>query len=571
MDSASTEKFTYKNKPVWVLSITALLLTGLVGYISIQLENIYRQNYSYRLLLDPVYYMYYNAKLYNRLESESRLAVAADEWRQNSRHPLRTTPLILFAPELLAHPYGYMATSLPMFAVMLWVMGWTVYSRTRHLLYAVAAMIFLVSVSYLFNIEYGIAVYWLDSTMSYLFGAAVISLVNSRGKHRPWLIAFSIFSAGAVLSRYLAVAYVIFISAPLLIYYLIRRWYEERNFWKAVAAPIAIIAGITFLLAGDFLIRHLESVIGFYTTYGYGVGFGLKEALSWVLKSFVNVVSPFWLLIFLVTGSVQLYLIGWNRNWDRENLAVSLWLATGVLLLFGTVIRTGAGIHVLPTAVPLMALACFSPVQWNKPWEGRIRWIMSIAAPLVILTSITLAGKFIVQNYTIASTPSEVDRDDKAFENSLAEILLSENQPVVWNVYFAEFAWKPTMVSFFQSRMLPLPAGQVFFNEHLTAWKADYPGLEPQEIADRIHFASNQWVDIAVVLADPQKAMDAEWLVNDYSHIIAAEMTMRLAQDKNWKKIAELNNLYYGDVIVYRNLNSNGEAYEDIFHGRLRP
>jgi hypothetical protein len=558
------------NGPFLMITVTALILTGLIGYVSIRIEEIYRQNHPYRSL-DPVYYMYYNAKLYSDLEDESRLSVATDEWLNNTRHPLRTTPLVLLAPEWLAHPYGYMATSLPMFAIMLWVMGWTVHMRTGYILYSIAVMSLLGGTAYLFNVEYGIAVYWLDAPMSYLFGAAIISLVNSRGKEISWLVAFAIFSAGAILSRYIAVVYILFTSVPLLVYYLIRRWREEQNFLKAIVFPITLIATIVLPLAGPFLFGHFETVVEFYTTYGYAVGFSIQEALLWGLKSFVTVVSPEWLWILVSMAFFNLYLIWYNKNQDRENLIISLWLATSVFILFGTVIRAGAGVHVLPTAVPLVATAFCAPVQWNKSEQNYTRWIITGVAVLSMIASINLASRFIKQNDAVASNPSESDRDNKAFENALADILRAENRHVVWNVYFAEFAWKPTMVSFFQSKILPLPAGQVYYNEHLTAWKADYPGLNPQEIADRIHAASNQWVDIAVVLEDPQQAMDAEWLTNDYSRIIAAEMTTRLLQDENWQEVTRLTNLYYGNVIVYRNLNSNGEAYQEIFHGGLHP
>jgi hypothetical protein len=559
-----------KNKPLWIIVIAALVLTGLVGYISIRLEVVYRQNHPYRSL-DPVYYMYYNAKLYGQQSQENRLSIAMDEWQQNERHPLRTIPLVLLAPEWLAHPYGYMATSLPMFAIMLFVMGWTIHYRTGHVFYAIAGMSFLCCTANLFSIEYGIATYWLDAPMSYLFGAAVLSLVNSRGKNLPWVAAFAALAAFTVLSRYLSVVYILFISAPLLMYYLGRRWWEEQNYWKTVVLPVVIISLIIFPLAGTFLFKHYSSVIGFYSSYGYGVGFGVQEALSWVFNSFVTVVSPEWLWLLAVTAGANFFLIWQTKMWDTENLLISIWLASGMFLLFGVVIRTGAGVHVLPTIIPLLVLASFAPVQWRMPLNSNTYWSMTMAACLIIVVSVGFAGKFINHNHEMASNPSEQDRDDKDFEDALAEILIAEGRPVVWNVYFAEFAWKPTMVSFFQSKILPLPAGQMFFNEHLTAWQTDYPDLNPYEVANRIHLASTKWVDIAVTLSDPQQAMDASWLINDYSHIVAAEMSTRLAHDANWEKIAELSNLRYGNIIVYRNLNTKGAFYEEAFYGRLQP
>jgi hypothetical protein len=558
------------NSPFLIIAVAALILTGLIGYVSIRIEETYRQNYPYRSL-DPVYYMYYNAKLSVRLLDETRLNVAVDEWISNDRFPLRTVPLILFAPELLARPYGYMATSLPMFTIMLWMMGVTVYRRTRHILYSLAVISLLGATSYLFNLEYGFATYWLDTPMSYLFGAAVLSLVNSRGKSIPWLVAFAVLASFTVLSRYIAVMYILFISAPLLVYYLARRWRVERNFWKAVALPVGIIAVIILSLAGVFLFRHFSNVLGFYTSYGYALGFGIQESLIWVLSNFVTMVSSKWFWLLMSIAGVNLFLIFRSQIRDWENLIISLWLATGVLILFGVIIRTGSGVHVLPTAVPLLVLALCAPVQFREPWKHYTYLGMTVVACLIIISTVNLAGRSIDQAYTTALNPTPIDQDDKQFENALARILQSENRPLVWNVYFAEFAWKPTMVSFLRSKILPLPAGQPFYNEHLTAWEADYPDLDPYEVADRIHIASTKWVDLAVVLSDPQQAVNAEWLANDYSRIVAAEMSTRLAQDDNWEKITEISSQQYGLVVLYRNLNSNGAAYEEVFHGRLRP
>ena len=87
---------------------------------------------------DPVGYQLYNVRVYGRLEEAGRLSVAAHEWLTNERYPLRTVPLILFAPTLLARPLGYLGTVLPMLAAFLVVLGWTVYLRSRNVLYAAA-------------------------------------------------------------------------------------------------------------------------------------------------------------------------------------------------------------------------------------------------------------------------------------------------------------------------------------------------------------------------------------------------------------------------------------------------
>ena len=558
------------DKSFLVIAITALILTVLVGYIAIHVGQIYRQNFPYRSV-DPVYYSYYNAKLSVRLSSEDRLTVAAHEWLENNRFPLRTVPLLLFAPTWLAKPYGHMATSLPMFFILLCIFGWTVYRRTVHLCYAVAVMSLLGATAYLYHPDFGIAVYWLDTPMSYLFGAAVLCLINSRGTDLRWLAGFAALAALTALSRYVAAVYVFFICAPLLAYYLGKRWWEERNIWQAVILPSGVVIAIIVLLAGNFLITHFSGVLGFYSSYGYAVGYGIQESLTWVLRTFIAMVSTDWMSVLAMIAIFNLFLIWQNSLHDPENMIISGWLAMGLFLLFGVILRVVGARHVLPTAVPLLLLACCAPVNWPRPLEPRVRRRLGVAAGLIFLAGATLAGGSIHQNYVEATQPSELDRADKRFENALAQILQNENRPIVLNVYFAEYAWQPSMVSFYQTGTLPLPAGQLFFNQHLTAWEADYPGLDPYQIADRIYIASTKWVDIAVALAESQQAMQAEWLTNDYSRIVAAEMTERLGKDPNWEQVSELASQSYGPVVVYRNLNSNGTGYEEAFHGGLRP
>ncbi len=558
------------NKPFLVVAITALILAGLVGYIAIQLEQIYRQNYPYRSV-DPVYYSYYNARLYVRLSYENRFSLAAQEWLENERHPLRTVPLLLVAPSLLAQPQGHMATSLPMYAILLWVMGWTVYRRTQHLFYALAIITLLGATKYLYNGDSGLAAYWLDPPMSFLFGATALCLVNSRGRDLRWLAAFAVLAALTALSRYVAAGYLFFVCAPLLAYYLARRWWQERNIWQTVILPAGIVAAIIMLLAGDFLLTHFSGVMGFYSSYGYALGHGIQESLARVIRTFSTTVSADWLWVLLAMAVFNLFLIWRNKTRDWENLIVSVWLSIAPFLLFGVILRVVGAKHLALMAVPQLLLLCSAPMFWQASSERRARWAMSVAACLILCAAVMLTGKSIYQNYNVATHPSLQDRRDKIFEDALVQLLQAEGHPIVWNFYFAEYAWKPSMVSFFQSGVLPLPAGQVFFNEHLTAWQADYPGLNPDQVFERIYTATTQWVDIAAVLAEPQQAMQAEWLVNDYSRIVAAQMSARLAQDPNWEKIVELESGLYGRVLVYRNLTSNGSAYKQAFYGGLHP
>src|SRR5262245_62023747 len=237
--------------------VAAALLTALLGIVTLGIERTYLWNFPN--FYDPVEYSFHNARLHERLAREAPLSVAWQEWTRNPRNPLRTVPLILLAPDLLARPVGHMATTLPALFVFLLMLGITVWRRTGSMPYALAGMSVACAVPGLFDPTIGLAANWLDLPASLLMGAASLCLLSSNGaRDVRWLVAFAALASMAALSRYVAAAFVLFQAGPILASYLVVRWRHERDVARALLVPVASIGLVIAVLCGPFLLSHLR-------------------------------------------------------------------------------------------------------------------------------------------------------------------------------------------------------------------------------------------------------------------------------------------------------------------------
>ena len=556
------------SKSVWVIVAWSLILTMLMGLVTIQISNAYFDNYSY--FFDPVYYSYQNAHLYVRLADEGRLSLAVQEWLGNGRHPLRTVPLILFAPRWLANQMGHMATALPMLAIFLFLFGGTVYQRTRYIPYALACMALFCAIPGMFSPTKGLSAYWLDLPASFLVGAATLCLLNSSGaRDLRWLAGFALLASLAALSRYVAAMYAFVICGPVLAYYLLRRWQQEGHLLRAVLLPLGVIGIVISIVAGYFLSMHFQSNVGFYSTFGYALGHGLLRAAYSVIRSMGSFMSIPGGIVLGALGLIQLALFWRDITRDWENFVIGIWFASAIFLFQVLVLRVDGASHTILYAVPLIFLAIVSPIPLGKdsPNYRRLTRLSSV----FIVVAVLLGGGATLRNFQLAMQPSPEIQGRKALDMALAEVLSTEsreNGPLVWNAYFDEYAWIPTMEAFYRFGEFPLPAGQdYFFTVHETTWKGDYPGLTPDEVSKLVYENTNQWVEIAVVFDDPTAA-DTRFN-NDYSRTVARYMAQVMRSDTQWERLFVVESSRYGRLAGYRNLTARHNGiYERKLQGQ---
>ena len=81
----SSPKIFKSSISIWVICLSALVLTALMALIAIWIEQAYFEHYSY--FYDPVAYLVYNARLFTRLADEGSISLALNEKASESVSP----------------------------------------------------------------------------------------------------------------------------------------------------------------------------------------------------------------------------------------------------------------------------------------------------------------------------------------------------------------------------------------------------------------------------------------------------------------------------------------------------
>lgn len=547
----------------------ALLATLTAASLSVALERRYLDHNPY--FFDAVSYSFYNAKLYLRLQDVDLSRVVADELSNNNRHPLRTVPLLVLAPKLLAHPFGHMATSLPALFVFIFLLGWTVYARTRRLLPAVAGSSVIVLLPGLYEPVSGIAAYWLDLPAALLIGASMLALLNSDGaRDFRWLVAFVVLGSCAAFVRYISVAYLLFAAVPVFAWYLVGRVMDDGNWLRSVAAPFAVVAGSAVAVAGPYLFWHVGSVGEFYRLYGYALGAPYDVAALALGASFIQFVRPAGIILGLllvgVCATLALAAV-WRRKAIVAPLLVRLWVALAVPVFLVFVVKTSA-IHTVSYAVILLLVAVMAPCT---KFASRSALLGRVGIVIVLVFAASCGGYY-KSAWKDAAQPSEEAAEAKALQTALADRLVQLGPRIVWNAYFDEISWLPSLDAFFRHGILPLPLGQDYvFSIHETVYKGNYPGWSTDDINAALVDNANRWLDVAVVFDRPE---DAErYLPNSASRSAARHIAESVRQDPDWVKEFEIETVRYGRLAGYRNRHAERGNYDAVLSGRvdLRP
>lgn len=582
-----------------------LCLTTGVGWATSCLARTYFEHYPY--FLDPVYYSYQCARLHVLSASESALDLARQQWLENNRCPLRIVPLLLVAQQMLAHQLGHMATALPALFCFVSLLAWTVYRRTGQALYAVACAMLFCAMPGLYSPNFGIAANWLDLVAGLWVASSTLCLINyGQNYQSKWLAGFALMASFGVLSRYVAAVFAFIVCAPHLIAYSVERFRREKNLLRAVIAPCLVIASVISLTCGYFLIAHFRDNAYFYSKQGYC----LFQPLAHCLISNIVVVNEFFkerawtVLLLALCVNLSVFLRQKTNNiWP---LAGSLWLAISTLFFIVVVLRANGGSHTM-YAVPLIFFAMVCPLPLSLPaplvgtnsaatdgsasaaadgsasaatdaprlssWQSKFlaipkaRMVMAATSVILIVSSAYMSIRAFRGFHRFAENPPALAIESKALDVKLAANLASIERPVVWNAFFDAYSWVPSIETFYRFGKLPLAAGEPFFTVSRSSWVTTYRNQTPEQVAKRIYRATSQWVDVAVVFADPGKALEAKRFDNEYSAIVARYMAEEIPKGANWKRMFEVDTKRYGKLVGYRNTASPKASYEFVLHG----
>lgn len=538
-----------------IIVVWSTLLIAAVFFVAVETEQNYLIHNAY--FFDPIYYASYNVELATRVADEGRWAVAVDEWLHNGRHPLRTIPLVLLAPSLLTHRFGYLATFVPALWLFLILLGWTVYHRTRSLSYVLAIMAVACVVPIYYHVNRGIATYWLEWSAAFFIGCAALSLVNAVRTHADrWLILFACSTAGATLSRYIAIAFVAWACLPWIIYFLWKR--------KRIKRSLGIVAGCIAFFAGYYLIVHFSDNLHFYSTYGYALDQTITASWQFIWGSFFSFLAIPGRLkhVFIVVLLLVMSFALWRGNWkDWPELCFMAWLPLSIPLLLIALGTVGAA-HPLVYTFPLLVFAIATPLPWKERAYLSRTWCV---AGVIACISAALLTQYYLQGHILRQ---QRDSPEKIFNIRLTRMLNNiSGSHVVWQGYFDEYTTIPTMELYYSTNRLFLPAGQAYFHSQRVAWEGDHPGLTPQQVAERVYAASKDWVDLVVVFGSTDQVRQSTWLNNEYTRTVAAYMSETVQTDPQWNIVFDLNDdTYYGRLVGYRNTATRPDRYEAVLH-----
>lgn len=548
------------------LVVWALVATLVTGYVSASLEKRYLDHHPY--FFDAVSYSIYNAKLYQRIQEVGQGTVLREELSNNNRHPLRTVPLVVLAPQLLAHPFGHMATSLPALFVFVFLLAYTLYQKTGRIFSAIAGSSITVLLPGLYNPVSGVATYWLDLTAAFLIGASILALLNSnRGRDLRWLILFVLLGSCAAFARYVSIAYFLFASVPVIVWCLVTRAREDGDWLRSALLPALILAGTSILVAGPYLFAHLGAVSEFYRIYGYALGASLGTSIEAAQTSLRGFLGPAGILAILVMAVAWLSTVARERQFDAAALLVPTWLALAIPILLIFLLRTSA-IHTISYGVILLLVALI------VPWAGAIgrETIYKRAGLIALLIMAAGWGGYYKSAWTESSNPSPEATEAKELQTRLADQLARHRQKLVWSAYFDEVSWIPALDAFYRHGVLALPLGQDYvFSIHETVYRGNYPGWTTQRINEELARNAHTWLNVAVVFENPGDADKV--LSNGQSRSAAQYIAESIKSSDNWFRAFQIDTVRYGRLAGYVNRHPTSENYELVLAGKadLRP
>lgn len=207
-----------------------------------------------------------------------------------NRHLLELWLLGVVAPDTLTWFHAPLLVVTPILALFSGLFGWTVYRRTEHVGYSVAAIALFGALAQLTRHNWGIGSGFADWQSMLLLSSSILCLFNAlTHPGLAWFLGFVIFLALSVLSRITSAFYAAVLCGPLFLMYLsslYRRTKSPKQIWHTLAIALIIMAPIIAIM----LLRLPELL----TYYGSGNAWNLKQPLLESARSiFVDLLTPF--------------------------------------------------------------------------------------------------------------------------------------------------------------------------------------------------------------------------------------------------------------------------------------
>jgi hypothetical protein len=559
-----------------LLAIWAVVLAAIVATLCARIEDAYLKHRPF--FYDPLSYLYANCVLHERVLHEGRWAVIASELRDGWA-PLRTVPLLLFAPKALGMKDAHLFTAAPALALFLVLLGWMVERGSGSLALSAGAVVFCCAVEGFYDPHFGMGAYWLDLTGGFLMGAAACCLGLSEGARKiPWLVAFGVIAALAVWARQVTGVYLFIACGPILGAAIISRAWRSPTPWQDVLLCSAAVGIPVCLLAGPFFWTRLSPLYSYYAEASYGYQ-SVRDSLAFTYQVFLKRMTWQYLLVCLLVMAAGL-VSRWRRvaRLPLAALSSSLWLANATFLFLGLSRQVGGAEHAVFSGVLLMLVGCFwawgpasgilhesaARTVFCKGFKIRAACLpLAVGAGLFVASAI-FGADGITKGLSAAARYTEKDRMGKVFFDKLSRQISKLPRNYVFGVYFEEAGALLYVNGFFRNAP-PKIDGTFYFVVHESYWKASYPRLDAAEVAALGVKQVGSNVDVALVFSDPRFA-SVEWPVgygyffNPYSRLVAEQLALSVLDQTRWRKLFDIPTPLYGGVSGYLNLSRRGDA-----------
>lgn len=529
------------SRPLLVIFIAALGVTLLIGWRAYDIMRIYR-------MVQPIWV---EQAAYGQAPMLAFRASIAENGFWNAaiqlgdeRHLLELLALGIFTPSLLGWFHAPLLVVLPALLIFLALFGWTIYKRTGHLGYSIAAMLFFCTIAQLTRHNWGIGSGFADWQAMLLLSAAALCLINAlKEPGMGWIRAFAVLVSLAVLARTTSMFYAAVICGPMVLLYLVAQYRRGRSFKKPIATLLNIMVIISPVAA--VVIGQLARM---FLYYGSVNAWNLHQPfLESASNIFSRLLIPFLGLPFMVlcvflfpfnilkqtTGSsVRRRTVGTMMGFSE--VAIGWWIV-GFL---GFLLANGYTSDVPKEAMyvtPALMLAALTPLRSLD--DFALPHYKNLSAGLAAL-SLACFGYFSYQNAVYAREIAPEQAAFKEIQSNMARELAKLPSDIIWQSY-ASIDWgiPVSLITQYEFGEYRQYGGTPFYNKK-AYWDTWYPNTPLSELQAELYVQAANCVDAAVVLADPERQPDG---MEDYSYAIAAHMARSVKTDPNWSLVAGLD------------------------------
>lgn len=499
----------------------------------------------------------------------------------HDRHLLHLLIPLTVYPDLLTSPVALMFITAPALAVLLAMTGIYIWTRSSHILPAIAGMLTLAAAPGLVNRLWGVGSPVQDIPAALLFAAGIFCLLlpttkqNGKRSFTPVVILL----CASILTRTPALFISAFTLASVASADILTRTISGEsvrttvNYWLKLTLGITVIVAVPIFASFDYLWAYytrLKPADDQFNKFGY---YESTKTIGGILYDFFGPV----LVVLLCT------LVLFSGYRIARRFAKDGWPAIGqdVLLL------------VWALGLPSMLIA-------NKYWSAMPKELLYSIPALVALAFSSLNSKWMTVPKSCQSTGVQMFAGiivgalliNYNYERELAKILSpgtfeqqwSNSQQemartlaeipgdlLIWQSYSLPDWWADvTSLALFKYGVVRIPAGHDYFANQQKYWTAHYRGFPESQLPELIYRRTAQCVDVAVVVRDPE--ITPTGMKGGLSKTIAKYMSTRMASDPVWKLHSTLSGEPWGAplAIYVKSTRSSPTCYQNALLG-LRP